>query len=95
MASAYPNTTKNWLAIKNRNMYLPSTEIPPKNEMRVTFLGSTPWPPNRLQKGTLMLVELGNGGPQPRRFFFDLGNGSVANAIAMQVPALDRLPRLR
>jgi ribonuclease BN (tRNA processing enzyme) len=34
-----------------------------------------------------MLVELGNGGPQPRRFFFDMGNGSVGNAIAMQVPA--------
>lgn len=55
--------------------------------MRVTFLGSSPWPPSVLQKGTSMLVELGNGTSQPRRFFFDLGNGSVGNAIAMQVPA--------
>ena len=34
-----------------------------------------------------MLVELGNGTLQPRRFFFDLGNGSVGHAIALQVPA--------
>jgi ribonuclease Z len=33
-----------------------------------------------------MLVELGNDGPQPRRFFFDQGNGSVKNALALQVP---------
>ena len=32
-------------------------------------------------------VELGIGGSQPRRFFFDLGNGSIRNAIAMQGPA--------
>ncbi len=56
-----PEYYKPWPAIKNRNMYLPGTEILPKNEMRITFLGSSPWPPNRLQKGTSMLVELGNG----------------------------------
>ncbi len=82
-----PEYYKPWPAIKNRNMYLPGTEILPKNEMRITFLGSSPWPPNPLQKGTSMLVELGNGTAQPRRFFFDLGNGSVGHAIAMQVPA--------
>ncbi len=82
-----PEWYKPWPALKNRNMYLPGTEILPKNEMRITFLGSSPWPPNRLQKGTSMLVELGNDTAQPRRFFFDLGNGSVGHAIAMQVPA--------
>jgi ribonuclease BN (tRNA processing enzyme) len=82
-----PDYYKPWAAIKNRNMYLPGTELLPKNEMRISFLGSTPWPPTRLQKGTSMLVELGTGELQPRRFFFDLGNGSVSNAIAMQVPA--------
>ncbi|MDH3594843.1 MAG: MBL fold metallo-hydrolase [Rhodospirillales bacterium] len=82
-----PDYYKPWPAIKNRNMYLPGTEVLPKNEMRITFLGSSPWPPNPLQKGTSMLVELGTGGPQPRRFFFDLGNGSVGHAIALQVPA--------
>ena len=74
------------LSINNRNVYFPGTEILPKNEMRVVVLGSTPWPPTRSQSGTCILVELGTGQPQPRRFFFDLGNGSVKNAIAMQVP---------
>ena len=82
-----PEYYKPWPAITNRNMYFPGTEILPKNEMRITFLGSSPWPPNPLQKGTSMLVELGNGNSQPRRFFFDLGNGSVGHAIALQVPA--------
>jgi len=82
-----PDYYKPWPAIKNRNMYLPGAEILPKNEMRITFLGSSPWPPNPLQKGTSMLVELGTGELQPRRFFFDLGNGSVGHAIALQVPA--------
>ena len=82
-----PEYYKPWPAIKNKNMYLPGTEILPKNEMRVTFLGSTPWPPTRLQKGTSILVELGTGELQPRRFFFDLGNGSVSNAVALQVPS--------
>lgn len=82
-----PEYYQPWPAIKNRNMFLPGTEILPEKEMRITFLGSSPWPPNKLQKGTSMLVELGNGTMQPRRFFFDMGNGSVGNAIAMQVPA--------
>ena len=82
-----PDYYRPWAAIKNRNFYAPGTEVLPKNEMRISFLGSTPWPPSRLQSGTSMLVELGSGDPQPRRFFFDLGNGSIANAIAMQVPA--------
>ena len=34
-----------------------------------------------------MLVELGTADLRSRRFFFDLGNGSIANAIALQVPA--------
>ena len=44
-----PDYYRPWPAIKNRNMFLPGTEILPKNEMRITFLGSTPWPPTRLQ----------------------------------------------
>ncbi len=36
-----PDYYKPWPAIKNRNMFLPGTEILPKNEMRITFLGST------------------------------------------------------
>jgi ribonuclease Z len=75
-------------SINNRNVYFPGTEILPKNEMRIVVLGSTPWPPTRSQAGTCIMVELGTGEPQPRRFFFDMGNGSVKNAIAMQVPPM-------
>lgn len=82
-----PDYYRPWPGIKNNNMYIPGQEILPKNEMRVSFLGSTPWPPTQSQSGTSILVELGNGTAEPRRFFFDLGNGSVKNAIAMQVPA--------
>jgi ribonuclease Z len=74
------------MSISNRNVYFPGTEVLPKNEMRISFLGSTPFPPTRLQAGTSIMVELGNGGPQPRRFFFDLGSGALKNALAMQVP---------
>lgn len=81
-----PGYYRPWPAITNRNMFLPGTETLPEHEMRVTFLGSSPWPPNRRQKGTSILVELGNGTSQPRRFLFDLDNGSVGHAIAMQVP---------
>ncbi|WP_411817202.1 guanitoxin biosynthesis MBL fold metallo-hydrolase GntH [Hyphococcus sp. DH-69] len=82
-----PDYYRPWAGIKNNNMYIPGQEILPKHEMRVSFLGSTPWPPTHAQSGTSILVELGNDTPEPRRFFFDLGNGSVKNAIAMQVPA--------
>lgn len=82
-----PDYFKPWPAIKNNNFYMPGTETLPKNEMRISFLGSTPWPPTQLQSGTSILVELGTGEDQPRRFFFDMGNGSIRNAIAMQVPA--------
>ena len=34
-----PEYYKPWPAIKNRNLYLPGTEVLPKNEMRITFLG--------------------------------------------------------
>jgi ribonuclease Z len=74
--------------IRNRNVYFPGTEILPEGEMRIIVLGSTPWPPTRSQAGTCILVECGNGQPQPRRFFFDMGNGSVKNALAMQVPPM-------
>ena len=73
-------------SINNRNVYFPGTEILPKNEMRIVVLGSTPRPPTRMQAGTCIMVELGTGEPWPRRVFFDLGNGSVKNELAMQVP---------
>ena len=81
-----PDYYRPWPAIKNRNFYAPGTETLPKNEMRISFMGSTPFPVSQEQSGTCMLVELGNGTFMPRRFFFDLGGGSIRNIIAMQVP---------
>jgi ribonuclease Z len=50
--------------------------------MRVTFMGSNPWPPRISQASTSMMVELG-----PRkRLFFDLGPGCLRNIVACQVP---------
>ena len=73
-------------SVRNRNAYFGGTEQLLPGEMRVLFLGSTPWPPTLSQSGTSILVELGSEAPQPRRFFFDMGNGSIRNAIALQVP---------
>jgi len=38
--------------------------------MRISFVGSAPWPPRRDQAGACIMVELGNG----KRFFFDFGS---------------------
>ncbi|MCL1588239.1 MAG: MBL fold metallo-hydrolase [Actinomycetia bacterium] len=68
--------------ISNNNFYFPGTETLGADEMRVSFVGSTPWPPRIKQAGTAIMVELGNGD----NFFFDLGNGSIKNILAMGVP---------
>ncbi|MHC4335827.1 MAG: MBL fold metallo-hydrolase, partial [Planctomycetota bacterium] len=68
--------------VKNNNFYFPGTEDVGPDEMRISFVGSCPWPPRRDQAGTSIMVELGNG----QSFFFDLGNGSMHNIIAMGVP---------
>lgn len=81
-----PDYYRPWPALLNRNFYSPGVEILPEGEMRISILGSTPWPPTQLQSGTCILLECGNGSSQPRRFFFDMGNGSVKNALAMQIP---------
>jgi ribonuclease Z len=68
--------------VKNNQIYVPGLETVGPDEMRISFIGSCPWPPRRNQAATSMMVELGNGDT----FFFDLGPGSVKNAIAMQKP---------
>lgn len=50
--------------------------------MRISFVGSCPWPPRRDQAGTCIMVELANG----KNFFFDLGSGSLRNILAMGIP---------
>jgi len=67
----------------SRANYFPLSETLGPDEMRISFVGSTPWPPRRDQAGTAIMVELGNGD----RFFFDFGSGCLRNIIGMQVPA--------
>ncbi|MFC0451504.1 guanitoxin biosynthesis MBL fold metallo-hydrolase GntH [Rhodococcus jostii] len=62
--------------------YYPTSEELGKDEMRITFVGTCPFPPTRDQAGTSIMVELGNG----KRFFFDFGPGCLKNILAMQVP---------
>jgi ribonuclease Z len=69
-------------SIKNRNNFFPQTEELGADEMRITFMGSNPWPPRLNQAGTCIMVELGNGS----RLFFDFGSGCLRNIIGMQIP---------
>jgi ribonuclease Z len=67
--------------LKSNNVYYPGQEEIGPDEMRISFIGSTPMPVTRSQAGTCIMVELGNG----NRFFFDFGSGCVRNIIAMGV----------
>jgi len=71
-------------SVTNRN-YFSANEPLAEGEMRVSFPGSTPWPPTLSQSGTSIMVELGTGEFMPRRFFFDMGNGSVKNILGLGV----------
>ena len=69
-------------SVRSRMNYFPGSEPLAKDEMRISFVGSCPFPPRRDQAGTCIMVELGNGD----RFFFDFGPGCVKNIVAMGVP---------
>ena len=73
-------------SIRNRNVFVPQLETLGPDEMRISFVGSTPWPPTRSQAGTCIMVELGDGTALPQRLFFDYGNGCTKNILALQVP---------
>jgi hypothetical protein len=45
----------------SRANYFPLSETLGADEMRISFVGSNPWPPRREQAGTASMVELGNG----------------------------------
>ena len=68
-----------WL--KSAANWTPGTEEVQPEEVRVTFMGSSPLP-RPGQMGTSIYVELGNGD----RFIFDFGPGSIANYLASRVP---------
>lgn len=75
-----------WL--KSAANWFPGTEEVQPNEMRVTFMGTSPMiRPG--QMNTSIYVELGNGD----NFIFDLGEGSVANYVAARV-ALNEMKRV-
>jgi ribonuclease Z len=69
-------------SVVNANTFFPGVEDLGDDEMRISFIGSSPVPPTRSQAGTAIMVELGNG----KRFFFDLGPGCLRNIVALQVP---------
>lgn len=68
-----------WL--KSAVNWYPKTETVQPDEMRVTFMGTSPLP-RPGQMGTSIYVELGNG----TNFIFDFGPGAVANYLASGVP---------
>ena len=69
-------------SVKNRNNYFPQSEELGTDEMRITFMGSNPFPPRLSQAGTCIMVECGKTG----KFFFDFGSGCMRNIIGLQVP---------
>jgi ribonuclease Z len=68
-----------WL--KSAANWFPGTEEVQAEEIRVTFMGSSPIP-RPGQMGTSVYVELGNG----KNFVFDMGPGSIANYLAAGIP---------
>jgi len=63
--------------------YYPGTETVQEDEMRVTFMGSSP-AIREDQSGMSIYIELGNGD----NFIFDMGTGSLKNYMAMGVPLM-------
>jgi ribonuclease Z len=68
-----------WL--KSAANWMPGTEEVQAEEIRVTFMGSSPIP-RPGQMGSSVYVELGNGS----NFIFDMGPGSIANYLAAGIP---------
>jgi ribonuclease Z len=68
-----------WL--KSAANWTPGSEDVQPQEVRITFMGSSPVP-RPGQMGTSVYIELGNGD----NFIFDMGPGSVANYLAAGIP---------
>jgi ribonuclease Z len=68
-----------WL--KSAANWTPGSEEVQPDEIRVTFMGSSPVP-RPGQMGTSVYIELGNGD----NFIFDMGPGSVANYLSSGIP---------
>jgi len=72
-------------SVKNTTTFFPGAEELGRDEMRITFAGTCPFPPRRDQAATCILLEFGNG----EKLIFDLGPGSLRNLIALQVPVAE------
>lgn len=72
-------------------VYVPGAEPIRDGEIRVTVLGSGNPPPTRAQASGSILVEVGN--PERDLFIFDVGSGSLANFMSLQLPinSLDKV----
>lgn len=72
-------------------IFVPSKEPIRDGEMRVSVLGSGNPPPTRAQASGSVLVEIGN--PQRDMFVFDVGSGSLANFMCLNLPinSLDKV----
>ena len=77
-----PDYYKPTPSVVSASNYFPLSEELGADEMRISFLGSCPFPPKRNQAATCIMVETGNG----HRLFFDFGPGCLRNIAAMQVP---------
>ncbi len=73
------------------DVYVPGEEPIRDGEIRVTVLGSGNPPPTRAQASGSILVEVGN--PERDLFIFDVGSGSLANFMSLQLPinSLDKV----
>ena len=69
-------------SVVSATTFFPILEELGPDEMRISFMGTCPYPPKRNQAATCIMVELGNG----NRFFFDFGPGCLRNIAAFQVP---------
>lgn len=69
--------------VSNRYNYFPGTEKLDPDEVRVIACGTGMPAARRGQAAACFLVELGNGD----KFLFDIGTGSMANIMALNIPA--------
>jgi ribonuclease Z len=78
-----PHDYKPTDSVQNTTTYFPGSEDLGKDEMRISFVGSCPFPPRINQAGTAIQVELGD---EPKRLFFDFGPGCLKNIVAIGTP---------
>ena len=69
--------------VSNRFCYYPGTEALGPDDVRITACGTGMPASRRGQAAACFVVELGNGD----KFLFDVGTGSMANVMSLNIPA--------